>query len=637
MRMGLRAKTLTAVSLLAVLTATPALAQTVTVTNITAGESYQLTVPTVEATSTNLTEAQIRRIFTGDFANNATALADFDAGNITIPEITVTYDVPKTDGGKGTEKATIVYKDIQIADVVDGVAGSASVGSAEIKAGSGIDMTFGAMSTGTFDIGGLLAFYGIGTAAPSEEYKTLYGDFAFEGGSMKGPGFSCTIGGAAMAEFRARPLKTDFNEFAKLAASVDQDETPPPAVIRQFIDFYVDILTAFESTPMTGDGFDCAGDDGKGNSVKVASGAIEMGGFVPGIYPHFAINDFVLDVQGEDAGSVSLGNFTWKQMDFTQPIAALAAAPAELTEAWLAENWRKLIPAIDGLSLADLTLDVPDPENKQSRIQATVGGFDISLADYVNGLPSRIGLSTDNVRFTVPQDEAGQMLHAVGLGELDLSQDIQLHWDRDAKTIVIDTITIDGADLGTIKVSGVIGNATEDLFSADNNVALVASMGLTIKELTLDLDDRGVSGLIIGVAAAGEKQDPAVLRLGFAGLAQAMMVGLIGSTPEAVAASEEIAAFIKSKPQVTVTLKATDEAGIPMPLLMAAADNPAALAGQISVSAKASGADRPADKPIAAPAATGEPTDCCAPSDGAATPDDGVQSEAQQNKQSLKN
>lgn len=631
MRMGLRARTLTAVSLLAVVTAVPALAQTVTVTNITAGESYQLTVPTVEATSTNLTEAQIRRVFTGDFANNASALADLDAGNITIPEITVTYDVPKTDGSEGTEKATIVYKDIQIADVVDGVAGSASVGSAEIKAGAGMEMTFGAMSTGTFDIGGLLAFYGMGTAAPSEEYRTLYGDFAFRGGSMSGPGFSCKIGGAALAEFKARPLKTDFNEFAKLAASVDQDETPPPAVIRQFIDFYVDILTAFQSTPMTGDGFDCAGDDGKGNSVKVASGKLEMGGFVPGIYPHFAVNDVVVDVQGPEAGSISLGNFTWKQMDFTQPIAALAEAPAELTEAWFTENWRKLVPALDGLSLADLSLDVPDPEKKVSRIRASVGGFDVTLADYVNGLPSKIGLTTDNLRFTVPQDEAGEMLRALGIAELDLSQDIQLRWDRDARTIVIDTISIDGADLGTIKVSGVIGNATEELFSVDNNVALVASMGLTIKELTLDLDDRGVSGLVIGVAAAEEKQDPAVMRLGFAGLAQAMMVGLIGSTPEAVAASEEIAAFIKSKPQISVTLKATDEAGIAMPLLMAAVENPAALAGQISVSAKAAGEDRPADTPIAAPAAAEEPTE------EGATPDDGVQSEAQQSKETLKN
>ena len=85
MRSGLRAKTLAAVSLLTLATAAPALAQTVTVTGITSGEGYQLSVPTVEATNTNLTEAQIRRLFTGDFATSASSLAELDAGSITIP------------------------------------------------------------------------------------------------------------------------------------------------------------------------------------------------------------------------------------------------------------------------------------------------------------------------------------------------------------------------------------------------------------------------------------------------------------------------------------------------------------------------------------------------------------------------
>jgi hypothetical protein len=162
-----------------------------------------------------------------------------------------------------------------------------------------------------------------------------------------------------------------------------------------------------------------------------------------------------------------------------------------------------------------------------------------------------------------------------------------------------------------------------------------------LKELKLDLDDRGISGLIISGAAAAEGQDPAVMRVGMAGLAQAMILGFIGSTPEAMAASEEIAAFIKSKPQVSITLSATDEKGIALPLLMAASENPAALAGQISIAATSSGDARPADKPITMPTPTQqpaeEPTDCCAaPADGAA-PNDGVESETQSSKKTLKN
>jgi hypothetical protein len=630
MRMALRARTLAAVSLLSLVTAAPVVAQNVTVTDITSGEGYQLSVPTVEATDTNLTEAQIRRLFTGDFANNAAALADLDAGRISIPEISISYDVPKTEG-EGTEKATVVYRDFEISDIVDGVARSAVIGSAEIEGGAGVKMTFGRMSTGTFDIGGILAFYGMGSPGAGEEFRTMYADFAFDGGTMSGPGFSCEFGGAALAEFKARPLKVDFAEFSKLVAAADPDKTVPPDVMRKLIDFYIDLLTAFESTPMTGEGFNCSGSDDK-STVAVSGGALEMGGFKPGIYPHFGMNDLKIDVTGPDAGSIALGNFTWKQMDFTAPIEALKAAPAELTEAWFTENWRNLVPTIDGLSLANLALDVPDPETKGSRIQASVGGFDVSLADYVNGLPAKVGLTTENVVFTIPEDETGQMLRAFGISQVDLSEDLQLHWDREAQTIVLDTLSIDGADLGTIKVSGIIGNATPELFSNDNNVALVASMGLTVKQLTLDLDDRGISNLVIGMAAAEEKQEPAVLRVGFAGLAQAMVLGLIGTTPEAMAASEEIAAFIKSKPQVSVTLTSTDEKGIALPLLMAASENPAALAGQITIAATASGDDRPADQPMATPAPLAEP----AP-EGSATPDDGTQSETQTQKQTLKN
>ncbi len=639
MRIGLRAKTLTAVSMLAVAIASPALSQTVTVTGITSGEGYQLSVPTVEATNTNLTEAQIRRLFTGDFSTNASSLAELDAGSITIPELTVTYDVPKTDGTGGSEKAVVTYRDFSLTDVVDGVAKAASVGSAEIDAGSGVKMTFGKMSTSTLDIGAILAFYGLGTPGAADVYKTMYADFAFDGATMTGPGFSCEVGGASVADFKARPLKTDFNEFARLAAAVDENETPSPATIRKFVDFYVDILTAFESTPMTGEGFNCSGDDDKGSSVTIASGPLEIGGFKPGIYPHFGVSDVVVDVKGKDAGSVTLGNFTWKQMDFSAPIAALAAAPAELTEAWFAENWRTLIPAIDGLSLTNLKVDAPDPENAGERIQATVGGFDVSLNDYVNGIPSRIGLTTQNVLVTIPDEEEGKMLRALGIEQVDLSQDLQLHWDKTAQTIVIDNVSIDAAQFGSVKLSAVLGNATDALFAADNNVALVASMGLTLKELKIDLDDRGISSLIIGVAAAEEKQDPAVMRVGIAGLAQAMVLGLIGTTPEAMAASEEIATFIKTKPQVSVTLTSTDPKGIALPLLMAASENPAVLAGQIGISATASGDARAADQPIAMPAPTTTEEQSTAPAGDApaATPNDGVQSDTQTSKGSLKN
>ena len=637
MRMGLLSGSLTAVSLLALCSAAPAAAASVTVTGITSGDGYALSVPTVEATDTNLTEAQIRRLFTGDFSTSASSLAELDAGSISIPEITVSYEVPSSSGA-GTVASTATYRDIVISDVVDGVAGSAVIGSAEI-ASEGISMSLGAMSTSTFDIGALLAMYGLGAPSAGVDFKTIYADFAFEGGTFAGPGFSCDIGGATVGDFKARPLKTNFADFIKVMADVDESSTPSPEVLRAIMDFYADLLTAFESTPMIGKGLACSGSDGKGSDVAVSTGALEMAGYVPGIYPSISLDDLAIEVTGPEAGSVSLGNFTWKAMDFSGPLEAIEAAPTVLTEQWFADNWRKLIPAIEGLSLSELAVDAPDQDNKGNRIQATLGEFEIALADYVNGIPSTIGVTTENLVVTVPDDKEGKMLRALGISTLDLSQDIQLHWNEENQTIVIETIGFDAAELGSIKLSGVLGNATPELFSADTNIAMVASMGLTVKELTLDIDDRGASALVMAAAAAEQGQDPNVLRVGMAGLAQAMILGLVGTTPDAMAASEEVAAFVKSKPQVSVTLTATDEKGIALPLLMAASENPAMLAGQIAIKATATGDARPADQPLQLPEGgmTSDDAAAAPSSEGGATPNDGTQSEAQTNKQSLKN
>lgn len=648
MPMRLRASHLATASLITLLAAAPALAQQdVTVTNITSGDGYQLSVPTVVATGTTLTEAQIRRIFTGDFSSVAGALAELDARDISIPEMTLTYEVPAADG-QPPQQATVVYRDFRLTDVIDGVAASTSLGESTVQSGDMMTMTMGPMTTGTFDIGALMGFYGLGAPAASEEFKTVYSDFTFAGATLAaGPDFACTIGPATVERFEARPLRSDMMAFTKLAmeAEAAEDDEVPPETVRKFVDFYVDILTAFRSTPSLAEGFECSGKVDEGNAIQVSSGAIQVGGFDPGIYPYLSVDNLHFAMEGTTPGMIMLENFTWKNMDFNGPIAAIQAATS-LEEAWFEANWRKLVPAIEGLSLAGLSLDVPNPEGGEN-IKASLGAFDVTLADYVNGLPANLSISTEHLLIDVPDAEEGKMLRALGVTQLDLSQDIQLRWDRAANTIIVDSISIADEQLGSIKLSGVLGNATEQLFAEDNNIALVAAMGLTVQELTFDLDDRGLSTLLVGIGAAEQGQDPVVMRVGMAGLAQAMLLGLVGTTPEAMAASEQVANFIKTNPQLVLTLRATTDGGLPLPLLMAAADDPSVLAGQIAIEATASGTPRPADQPLALPqggmtsdddmADEMEGTEDGASDEDGAAPDDGEMSESQDGKRSLKN
>jgi hypothetical protein len=592
----------------ACLPATMALAETTTVTGISVtGEGgFKLTVPTVETTDGNLSEAAIRAIFSGDFAGTAGELAGLDAASIRVPEIRIEYDLPAADGK--TVKSAVVYRDLKLSGVADGVARSASVGSAEVDAGDGATWTFGRMSSGLLDIGGILGFYGLGDRASGTEIRPVYADFVFDGIKIASPEFNCDVGGARVAEFSARPLQHSFQELMVLAKELEAQEAagkePAPEAIAGIIAFYVDFLTAFRSSPTDFDGFTCAGKDAEGAPLEIRSGSISVGGFEPGTYPQVALNDFRIDVEND--GWMEFGNFTWKAMDFSAAIATLEGAGTKLDEAWFVANWRKLMPVFDGLSISGFGMDIPDKDNAGERIQASIGSFDVSLGDYRNGIPAQVALSASDIEVSVPPEAAegsGAELAALGIDKLNLDYDVALHWDEASETIVVDRFALSGADIGSVELSGTLGNATAELFSTDVRKAMAASHLLTLKDLHLEIVDEGLSSVIIAVAAKEEKQEPAAFRAILSGLAQALPLAMLGATEEAMSLGTALRSFIDGRPNLKLTLTARDPAGISLADLQSFEKDPTVLNGKVSLVAEASGEPRP----VEVPAPTAEP------------------------------
>ena len=460
-------RTLLLGTIFAGLAVTGAPAETLSVTGITqsgsAGLMYDLSVPTVEVVDGNINEGAVRGLFNGA-PGSLDALATLDAKSVTIPEIKMTY----AGTGDSVGPLVVTYRDVTLTDVADGVAASAHVAGADLTGPDKVTGSFGEMSMGRFDLGGLLSFYGLTStaAAGSTEMKELYSDFKFSGGTLSaGELFNCEFGGAALGSFSARPLKQNMNDINTLVMEAEAAQKAgtevDPATVERLVRFYADIFTAFSSTPMTFDGFSCSGKDDKGNPMTVASGAMVVGGFEPAIYPEVSLDDFNMTVDND--GHLNFGNFTWKKMDFTAAIAAINAA-VTLDEAYFTANWRKLVPALDGMSLADFEIDIPDPESSGKRITGTLGSFDATLGNYVNGVPADIALSLGN--FILPltaemTDLPVADLLARGIDKLDISLGTKLHWDQASSTIKVDDVLIDMGTLGRINLSGTFGNATK--------------------------------------------------------------------------------------------------------------------------------------------------------------------------------
>ncbi|MDB5614750.1 MAG: hypothetical protein JWQ22_2403 [Devosia sp.] len=542
-------------------------------------------IPEIAAVDSNVDDDTLRAIFTGAVAENADALAGLTATSITIP--TITLETSTTIDGEA-HSSTVTFNDLVLSDVTDGNAATVALTGWSVDAGDDGSGDFGQISAANFNIAGMLGLYGLVQGDAPAEMQTIYTDVSFAGGTFEAPDLSCTIGGMTVGELKARPLNTSFAETVSLIQSLEGQDDPSPETIGTLLRIYGDFFTAFESSPATFDGFDCSGED-EGRPMSFSIAGMTMGGMSPGIYPSISMDGLDIAVDGD--GTIKLGNMTIKEMDLSGPLAAIAAAPAAIDEAWFMANARALIPAFEGFSFSDIVVDIPDPEADGERIAASIGNFDLTLGAYFNGIPTDVLTTASHIVVDLPEateDAQLQQLINLGITSVDAGFTVDASWSEAEDTITIDELSMTGADLATVALSGTLSNASEALFSLDENQSLAAAMGLAIRSLKLDIDDAGLSDIILASVAADQGADPATLRPVYAGLAEGSIIGVLAGAAEAQKVGAAISAFISGKAKhLTIDMTSKDAQGLDMLDFMAAEDDPTALIGKVTIEATA--------------------------------------------------
>ncbi|WP_127752826.1 hypothetical protein [Devosia sp. 1566] len=553
--------------------------------------TQQVEIDTIEAVDSNLDEATLREIFSGNIADNAEALASLSATSITIPAINVRIET--TSGDNDATQSTVVFNDLVLTDVVNGVAATVSLGGTTVESEDEGSAQMGAMTAATLDIGAVLGLYGLVQTNPSNELTPLYTNFNFEGGSFKAPEVSCTMGPITMAEVKGRPLRHSMAEFMALSSALDDededDETPSPELMGAALRMYADIFTAFETSPAQFGGFDCNGVDDEDRPLTVGVKSMSMAGLSPGIYPEITIEGMTIAVEGD--GHFEMGRAVFKQIDLAGPIAAIEAAPEAIDQAWLDANARALVPAFTGFSLEQISVDVPDPEDSSVRIKGSLGAFDLALAEYRNGIPTDFLMSATNLAFALPEDTSDPQLaqlRALGVTDIDAGFKIAAAWNEATSSIDINEISVTGADLATIVMTGTLTNATAALFDLDADTALAAGMELAVGKLNVDVSDQGLTDIIFAAVAAEQGTQPEALRPIFAGLAEGTIVGLLAGAADAQNVGRAINTFVSGQAKnLNIDVVAKEPGGVSVVDFMAAEEDPKVLIDKVTIKATA--------------------------------------------------
>jgi hypothetical protein len=551
-------------------------------------EALKITVdvPVVNAVGASIDTDTIKAILGGDIAGHAAEIRHLSAQSITVPTLTVTYSGPFGEDGE-SETMTVVYNDLVISDVTDGTAAKVSIAGAKLQEPEG-SLAYQGMSVAAVNFGAMLAFYGLVDADAGAEWQTLYRNLLMEGSAFDTEGGQCTFGKIEVARVEVRPLKTSILDMIEML-----EESPPgedgeldPEAAGELIGFVAEMATAIRTSPLISDGFDCSFTD-EGETVEIGVGGLTFGGYnADAVAPEMAMN--ALDIAAAD-GSVSVGKVLLKSIDYSGPLAALGKIEDPTDDAWFEEHAREFVPAFRGVTLGDLLFDVPDPETPDERVKGSMKGFDLTLEGYRNAIPTSVASSLDNLVIEIPEnsaDSSAQELKAMGLANIDLSYDFKAFWDEGTETVNFDKLKVDAGALGTIGLSMLLGNATEELFSSDTDLALVAGMGITLKSLGLDIVDNGLGNIIYARSAADGGIQPEDVRTMFAGMAQGMVLGFLGANPAAPDLASAVGSLISASTPLSATISAKDPKGLSIEALQLLETNPTALGDMVIIRVK---------------------------------------------------
>lgn len=570
---------------------TPVLAQDTAAPTQAAPFSFELKIPTVTAVDSTMSEDQIKDVFTSNFLSHADQLATLNATSITIPELSVVFTI---EG----ETATVTYRDIVLDNVNDGLAAKLTVASGE-SVSAGETTTYSTISADNFDMKRLLEFTGIVKGDASAPMKPIYTAGVSGGSTQSGPLYSCTFGGSSTSALEARPVGITFAEVMGVIEQFKDADEPPPEALDVIVGYAVDIFRAFRGGAGTVGAVDCTVPGDTPVTIKLAGAS--SGDFESAVYPEIKVG--AISVGAGAMGSGSLGEFVLRPFDFNPTLNALEGAKGQLSEAWFEQNWRQLIPSWDGMAFSDFAIDVTTPEmpadpatgmpaRPSERVQAKVANFDLALGNYVIGIPTDINLTSSGIEVPLPQDSTDPQittLLAAGLTRVNMGFDVAAAWDEAASAINVSKLAMSAVDLGSMSISANIGNATEQLFALDPNVAMASGFALTVKDVTINVTDDGLGEILWPLAAAEQGvTDVDAYRTQMAGFAEGLAIQLIGPTDAARQLGAALAEFVTGgKGEITINIKAKDPNGIPMAMFIAAQNDPSILAGQVDVTGMA--------------------------------------------------
>ncbi len=221
---------------------------------------------------------------------------------------------------------------------------------------------------------------------------------------------------------------------------------------------------------------------------------------------------------------------------------------------------------IDAVSAEGISLSQP------GKAPVVVDSAGLDLSDYANDVPHAIDVSVEGIEVDpAAVDASGQFasqLKAMGYDKLTLGFYGSGSLDEASGDLVVNEITIDGTDLGTVTLSGTFGGLTADVIKQmKQTTPPQEALGkVTLKQASIYYGDASLAGRIIAQQAKQMGQEPAAFVGQITG-ALPLLLSAIGNQPFQDKLAQGVTTFLKDPKNLTIS--AAPATPVPLMELMA--------------------------------------------------------------------
>lgn len=511
--------------------------------------------------------AEIEALFSS--ASNAPVaerLAKINAKQVTIPELKMAQKI-------GPETQNITYRNVVFTDIVQGKIASTTVDATLMESGQVKNMflfNYGKTSIADMDLAALARLYETKADSDSAPLVKIHGAFSMENitGQDDKEGVSFKIARFGGRDFMARPTRDSWTGTTVALTELGSKENLTEAEQARLMVLVADLFSAFDIGLMEATGIDIKvepnqnGKKAPPTNVRINRAAYT--GSTGGQPTDIRIEG--MEARDPDS-TVKIGTASLTGFSLAPTFNGLKNLKGKSLENLDPATARSLAPVLGSLRFSGIDIDAlsrGEGNSRPERVKLTLAGLEVTADKPVNSVPTNIRFGVQNLAMTLPsnsKEEGIKQLMDLGYKAVDMSFAVSATWNEATNEIAFKEAFVQGGDMGSVSLTGTIGNVTKDVFTPDTATATLALMNAKAKSLDVVVENKGLFERYLAKAAKDQKTTPENLRRSYATAAPTIVTALLGGSDQAKALGQAVATFINKPGKLTLKAVPKNPAG----------------------------------------------------------------------------